>query len=1170
MKILDDQLTLSATDVAVHLGCHHLTQLDLRAEREDLDRPCWPDPIKDVLREKGEAHEQAYLQHLREQDLSIKAFPNHGTTREQTLAAMREGFDVIYQPKLDQGRWVGRADFLRRASGPSDLGDYHYEVVDTKLAAETKAGTVLQLCVYSELVGSLQGRRPDNMMVVTPGTGYKPEVYRVDHFEAYYKRVRVRLEAAVEFGEETYPEPCEHCHVCDWWKHCDDRRHADDHLSLVANITRSQRVELARMFQIETLTELGSSPLPPGKPVRGSRDGLERAQHQAYVQLKDRSSDEPYYEVLDISEGEGLCRLPEPSMGDVFFDLEGDQFVGDPNAVGAAGLEYLWGWVTLEAPGDARYHHTWADDYSEERDAFEAFIDEVMARRKQCPDMHVYHYAPYEPGAMKRLMGRYATRESEIDELLRAKVFVDLYLVTRQAVRAGVESYSIKDLERFFGYDRQVDLQDVSRPKRALEALLESDRGHDVPEEAREIVRGYNEDDCVSTWRLREWLEARRDEVLSSGVGVPRPELGDGEPGEVLNEWQQELVALRERLIAGIPPLREDRDEVEQARWLFAYMLDWHWREDRAAWWEYFRLKELPEDELVDEKAALTGLHWVEKLPPVGNRETNPRYRYRYPPQNVELREGAKLFDAEGEDLGSVVGIDTTDMTIDIKHVGNQADARPTRVFECTVIGTRTMRESLMRLGAWIEENGVDAGGAGSFARAGRDLLLGHVPRRRGEAAGSLREFDEAAADAARGLAVEIDGGVLPIQGPPGSGKTYAGARMILELVRQGKRVGVTAVSHKVIDNLLQNVLEAAGEEDMSVECMHKVSEKSPEPTPGLAETMSTKAPLKALETGKANVVGGTAWLWVSDAYAQSVDVLFVDEAGQMSLANVLAVSQAASNLVLLGDPQQLEQPQKGSHPEGTDVSALQHVLGDESVMPPDRGLFLEQTWRLHPKICAFTSGQFYDGELASREGMERQVLSGATNYTGAGLWVEAVEHEGNQSSSAEEVEQVAKVVTDLQQSGVRWTDKDGKQQLLQLSDILVVAPYNAQVVALKDGLPGGISVGTVDKFQGQEAPVVIYSMATSSPEEAPRGMEFLYSLNRLNVATSRARCACVMVANPALFEPECRSVRQMRLANGVCAYRLQSTGQTPESAPLMKWSPADVSSPSLGEGEKC
>ncbi len=339
--------------------------------------------------------------------------------------------------------------------------------------------------------------------------------------------------------------------------------------------------------------------------------------------------------MLEVSEGGGLARLPEPDAGDLFFDLEGDPFAGD------GGLEYLFGWAAVPGDGgDPAYGHTWAHDGPSERAAFEHFIDMVMERREEHPAMHVYHYAPYEPAALKRLMGRYATRAREVDELLRAGAFVDLYQVTRQAVRAGVESYSIKKLERFFGYERRVDLPDVSLPKRRMEVLLQTGQGHEAPGEIREIVRGYNEDDCVSTWRLRQWLEQRRDEWIAAGVEVARPQPREGEPGEELTERQEKLEDLRRRLIEGLSPLPEERDDEEQARWLLAHMLDWHWREEKAAWWEFFRLRDLPEEDMRDEKAAIAGLRWREQLPKVG-KERTPRHRYSYPEQLVEIGEGS-------------------------------------------------------------------------------------------------------------------------------------------------------------------------------------------------------------------------------------------------------------------------------------------------------------------------------------------------------------------------------------------------------------------------------------------------------------------------------------------------------------------------------------------------
>jgi uncharacterized protein len=372
---------------------------------------------------------------------------------------------------------------------------------------------------------------------------------------------------------------------------------------------------------------------------------------------------------------------------------------------------------------------------------------------------------------------------------------------------------------------------------------------------------------------------------------------------------------------------------------------------------------------------------------------------------------------------------------------------------------------------------------------------------------------------------------------------------MICELVRSGKKVGVTAVSHKVIRNLLEAVIEAAGEEGLEVQCLHKVKDRSDELPDGIAETTTNPGLLKALASGEAQVGAGTVWAWARPDFEGAVDVLVVDEAGQMSLANTLAASPAARSLVLLGDPQQLEQPIQGSHPEGADVSALEHLLEGHETISDERGLFLAETWRLHPAICDFTSELFYEGRLGSRPGREIQKLMGPTPFAGAGLWFAPVEHEGNQSSSPEEVDRVVELYAALLADGSTWVGPDGVEAPLSPADVLIVAPYNAQVGALSERLPEA-RVGTVDKFQGQEAPVVIYSMTTSAPEDAPRGMEFLYSLHRLNVATSRARCVCILVGSPRLLEPECRTPHQMKLANAVCRYvelaQLVSSSESP------------------------
>ena len=390
-------------------------------------------------------------------------------------------------------------------------------------------------------------------------------------------------------------------------------------------------------------------------------------------------------------------------------------------------------------------------------------------------------------------------------------------------------------------------------------------------------------------------------------------------------------------------------------------------------------------------------------------------------------------------------------------------------------------------------------------------------------------------------VAINLDHSVFPVQGPPGAGKTYTGARMICALAREGKRIGITANSHKVIRNLLDEVVAAARDENLPIHCVQKVDEKHNEDhLLNLQFVKKNELALDALRTTCA-VGAGTSFFWARPDARLSVDVLFIDEAAQMSLANVLAVSQAAKSLVLLGDPRQLEQPIQGSHPDGVGVSALEHILGSRATVPPDRGLFLEETWRLHPFICAFNSELFYENRLKSRPGLERQEIKSSTRLKGSGLRYLPIEHAGNQSSSPEEADAIRDLVSEILRTTTTWIDRSGAEASVGLNDILIIAPYNAQVFELQERIPGA-RIGTVDKFQGQEAPIVIYSMTTSSHSDAPRGMEFLYSANRLNVATSRAKCICVVVASPRLFEAECRTPRQMQLANAFCRYLEMAT----------------------------
>ena len=1130
MRVREGTVTVSATDLANHLSCRHLTTLDLRLARGELSEPSWQDPHLRVLQQRGLQHEKAYVESLRSKGLAVVdlSHAQAESASEATWAAMRDGAQVIVQAGLETGDWKGRADVLLRVEHPeprSRLGCWSYEVVDCKLALETKAETILQLCLYSDLVAHLQGLRPERFHVIRPNVGFDAESYRLSAFGAYYRVVKRSLEDVIAAPGETYPEPVDRCETCRWWKECDTRRRQDDHISLVAGVSKLQRKELA-IQGIHTLERLATLPLPiPFSPSRGAPEGYARIREQARVQLEARTEGRPKFELLRTEPGEGLSRLPAPSQGDIFLDFEGDPFVDE------GGLEYLFGVVVVTEDGDLEYEGRWALDRAQERAAFEWFIDMTFERMARFPDLHIYHFGCYEPGALKRMMLRYATREEEVDRLLRGDVIVDLHRVVKQSVRASVEEYSLKAMEKFCGYERRVPLPKANQARHFVEHQLELNAAPALTERARDTVEGYNEDDCRATERLRLWLEGLRAAVIASGTDLPRPQAKDSSADEGVTAHQRRVAALFDALTLDLPAEAAERTPEQSARWLLAHALDWHGREEKVKWWEFFRMKDLSEEDLHHEKTAVTGLTLRQRMPKASPRERSPIDQYHYPAQECAIRPGDSLYSLDEQRFGTVMAADPAARTIDVKKPVKLDDFHPRSVFAHRRYSTDAQSKSILGLADWIVANGID--GLGDY-RAARDLLLRNPPRL-AEGQSLTPDRSEDALRTACRLGLVLDNSVLPIQGPPGAGKTFTGAHMICRLVSHGKRVGITAVSHKVIRNLLDEVLEVSVKMNVAVSCAHRVEDDDHGSAPVLRIGTNDEA-LQSLQGGAVNVLGATSWLWSREEFRESVHVLFVDEAGQMSLANVLACSPAGRNLVLVGDPQQLEQPQKGSHPEGSDVSALAHILGGASTIGERQGLFLGETWRLHPAICRFTSELFYEGRLVSHSGLERQNIQVPSPFSGSGLWFVPVAHQGNQSYSEEEVERVATIADLLTRNGATWTDRNGRQKNLTLDDLLVVAPYNDQVDRLMQRLPGA-RVGTVDKFQGQQAAVVIYSMTTSTPEDAPRGMEFLYNLNRFNVATSRARCACIVVGSPSLFSPECRTPRQMELANVLCRY---------------------------------
>jgi predicted RecB family nuclease len=1210
MQLIDGQPVFAATDLVGFLACEHLVGLELAALAGLVDRPVRLDPEMDLIAKRGDEHERRYLASLQAGGAVTRieenaALPDRRARLEAAAAATREAIErgdrAVYQATFFDGRWLGLADFLLRVERPSRLGGWSYEVVDTKLARHVKASALLQICSYVEQLTRLQGTQPELMHVALGGSARAVESHRVADYMAYYRTVKAAFEArvaiaglapagvpplvaapaaavpapalAVEYPPRgTYPEPVEHCDVCRWSRVCAAQRRRDDDLSLVAGAPLRLRRAL-KSRGVATRRGLAALALPLAQSLDdvGAR-ALETGREQARIQVRGQDEGRTIYELLPpgrqrdglLEPNRGLACLPEPAPGDLFFDIEGDPFALDD------GVDYLFGILEpgLTAPdGGPTFHAFWAVDddgqvtHDAEKRAFEQTIDLMIDRLDRDPSIHIYHYAPYETTAAGRLMGRHATRELEVDRLLRGKVFVDLYRAVRQGIRASVESYSIKKLEPLYHLEREEGLRDAGSSIVAFESWLaeaesgargaggnaaapggaaRSPRNH----ETLRSIETYNRDDCVSNWRLRDWLELRRPELESEiGEPLPRPAAAEAEPAENLSERLANVTRVAERLCDGVPAEAADRTPEQHARWLLAQLLSWHRREEKAFWWRLFHLiEDLTDAERIDEREPIGGLKLLECLGPSGR---STLYRYSFPEQEHAIDVGTEVCDpATGRSPGTVAALDEAAGTLDLRRGPKTDGPHPTSLVPCGFVSTTPLQESLLRIGEWVAANGMV--GVGEYAAA-RRLLLGGTPA--GPAGEALCRPGEDPLDAAIRIARDLDGGVLAVQGPPGSGKTYLGAATIAGLVASGLRVGVTANSHQVIGHLLDSLAERAIERGRELRIGQK-TDLSGECTSDAAVPYKTSAALlAALEAGELDVVGGTAWLWSRPEFAGRVDVLVVDEAGQFSLANAIAVAPAARGLILLGDPAQLEQPLQGTHPPGAEASALGHVLAKDSTMPPDRGLFLEQTRRLHPDLCRFTSETFYEDRLSALDGLENQRLIGSGALSGTGVRYLPVVHQGNTSESPEEAQAVASLVRDLVQGGAAWQDATGTVRALDWDDVLVVAPYNAQVAEIERRLPHA-RVGTVDRFQGLEAPLSIYSMTTSGPEEAPRGMEFLYSLNRLNVATSRARCLAAVVASPELIRVRATNPRQMRLANALCRFMELAADESTATGP--------------------
>jgi len=1086
------------------------------------------DPEQRLAAEKGTEYERRYLAALRDRTPGLVEIEREGpAATAKTLAAMRAAAPVIYQAQLDAGDWHGYPDFLFRSAGPSAIGDHHYVPWDTKLARSPKPYFLVQLCAYAALLQAVQARRPDQLVVVL-GDGAEQR-FRTDDFFYLYRRLQQAfLTFQAAWRPDAMPDPGLDRSWGQWSQAAEALLEARDHPSLTARITRAQ----VRWLEEAGVTTLHALASLDGRAVPGiTTPMLEQLVTQARLQVESAAMPAPLWLLRPPTAEEprrGLAQLPAPSRGDVFFDMEGFPF-----ADGGAGLEYLFGAVTMEQDG-LRFHDWWAHDPAEEKRAFEGFVDWAHARWRTDSAMHVYHYASYEKSALRRLMAKHATREHEVDDLLRGEVLVDLYAVVRQGFFVGTPSYSLKDVERLYRPPREGAVTDAGGSVVEYQHWLDAAEPRDWRRSPiLDGIRAYNRDDCESTRSLRDWLLARQAE---GGIAyVP----ARAEPPPPPKDEMKAAEALAARLLARVEDDAEADPEWRRVTQLVGWLVEFHRREEKPMWWRMFDRHDMTEEELARDLDCLTGLTRTARPPEPVKKSLTLEYRFD-PDQDTKLHAESSCYVAADLALKpSIATMDTEAGLLELK-VGRKV-ALPDRLslIPNEFVSAEPIKKALFRC--------ADAWEAGRMlSPAVDDLLFRRRPRIRNHAGGRL--IDPAREPVAQIIDVvsRLDGTTLAIQGPPGTGKSYTAAAIIDELLERGGRIGIAANSHKVIVNLLRAVVEARRRNRRGPASLYKVGDEEDEAlvTDGHVCLIESKDVAGALDGGPA-VVGGTAWVFSRPELEGRLDYLFIDEAGQVSLANAVAMGLSTRNLVLVGDQMQLGQPSQAVHPGESGFSCLEYVLQGHATVPEDLGIFLGVSRRLHPAVCRFISDAIYEGRLTNlpETARHRVIRSPSTTLVPAeaGTVFLSVEHDGCAQASDEETDLIERIVAEL--LGRTVIDRHGGPRPMTLNDILLVAPYNMQVRRLRQRLGAGARVGSVDKFQGQEAPVVIVSMCASSLDESPRGAEFLLNPNRLNVAVSRAEALAIVVASPGLMDVRCRSIREMRLVNLLCRLEQYAAG---------------------------
>ena len=1114
----DEGWIFSAHDLISQFECQHRVRLNLSSRLGLIEKPKSDDANLELLKELGQLFEQRRLNDLEKTTRVIKLpMPNHGRAGYQaawleTKAAMEAEAPVIYQATLFDGRFVGIVDFLLLRIDHlgeierDEAGRAIYEPVDTKSARSEKVSAVIQVGAYASLLVRLGWPKPKQVHIWLAGEkNWSGEASKAMAVAVEIENELLKATTAeTSLPEPIWAEPRPSCSICEWAPICEAGRRTSRDLSLIQGIRSTTRQRLVQA-DIHTIDQMASAD-DEDRPARVGEQTFSNLRAQADIQLRAEQQGQVLAESISDLE---LSRYPHPSPGDIWFDMEGDPYADD-----GQGLEYMFGFVFLD--GEKQEFKTFdALSLDEEQQAFEDFIDFVMKRWRAYPDLHIYHYADYERRAILRLSQKYNSKVAEVDAILRGGLLIDMFSLIRKSIRFSTESLSLKYVEEIYGVSHGAE--DVQSAKdsivafHAVRALLDQNQP-EAAERAYEEIRSYNQKDCESTYDFDRWI---RKFAVQHGFELGQTAVA-GE-GEVAEPSDNELLSrkLGELLDSSTDMSEADRVAISLLRGALLF----HERENKVAWWRVFDAVEQDLEVLGRQTGALvigdltvgewhktprakkhrrelvvSGIDIAAEDALAGEKSVVLIYEFAEPGM-MSQSGGLRGFSRNCEIDDFVDGR----ALITEKSGDDDAfwDAQPIAVMRVAQYATGTLQAAI----AQLAEEVLSTGGVPN--RAWSALLKRVVPEGLTHSGAGDQENIIATLLASTDACVAV-------QGPPGTGKTFVGSRVVAALAKQGWRIGVVGQSHAVVENLIEKVIEV----DSSV-----AVGKQPKDAQGRAWEVTSGSDWAASQPA-GFVLGGTAWTFASvKLWGLGLDLLVVDEAGQFSITMTLASAVGAKRILLLGDPQQLPQVSQASHPEGAEVSALEHYSAGSNTLSSEVGFFLETTFRMHPALTEKVSALQYEGRLASSPSVLVRNLEGVT----PGLIPMPVNHFGNTTRSDEEAAEIVSIAKEL--IGKTWTGNKGGSPApptaLNESDLIVVAAFNDQVRTVRRHLKvaglGDVRVGTVDKFQGQEAVIVIVSMATSSDEDLPRGVDFLLSPNRLNVAVSRGQWACYLVYSPEL-----------------------------------------------------